>query len=62
MKMNESNQSIRKVRHQQLVDYANQIAITASKYDESGVFPFEHFSVLEKISLFEASELEKWSA
>lgn len=52
MKMNEGNQTIRNVRDRQLVDYANRvaekIAITASKYDETGEFPFEHFSILEK--------------
>ncbi|WP_107840778.1 acyl-CoA dehydrogenase family protein [Metasolibacillus meyeri] len=50
--MNESNQTIRHERDQQLVDYANrvadQIVVTAAKYDDSGKFPYEHFQILEK--------------
>lgn len=50
--MNNSNQTIRNERDKQLVAYAEkvaqQIALTAAKYDESGEFPFEHFEILRK--------------
>lgn len=51
-RMSESNQTIRNERDANLVEYservAKQIALTASKYDETGEFPFEHFDILKK--------------
>lgn len=47
---------IRNDKDEQLAKYSNRIAdivrLTASKYDESGEFPFEHFELLEKEGYF----------
>lgn len=51
-----SNQTIRNERDARLVEYAErvsaQIQKTASLYDETGEFPFEHFRILEKEGFF----------
>ncbi|MGJ7922162.1 acyl-CoA dehydrogenase family protein [Neobacillus sp. LXY-4] len=50
--MSDSNQTIRNERDANLVAYAErvaeQISKTASKYDETGEFPYEHYEILRK--------------
>ena len=47
---------IRNERDAELEEYANRLAeeikLTAAKYDESGEFPFEHFDLLQKEGYF----------
>lgn len=54
--MNQSNQTIRNEKDVKLVEYAeriaNQISVTAAKFDETGEFPFEHFEILKKEGYF----------
>lgn len=54
--MGDNGQTIRNVRDAELVKYAEyvaeQISSTVSKYDETGVFPFEHFAILEREGYF----------
>ncbi|MGE7687935.1 acyl-CoA dehydrogenase family protein [Lysinibacillus sp. NPDC097214] len=55
---------IRNDREQKLVQYAcelaQQIDKTASKYDESGEFPFEHFKILEDAGYFKLTVPKKY--
>ncbi|MEB2299909.1 acyl-CoA/acyl-ACP dehydrogenase [Lysinibacillus xylanilyticus] len=55
---------IRNDREQKVVQYAcelaQQIDKTASKYDESGEFPFEHFKILEDAGYFKLTVPKKY--
>ncbi|MFE3576707.1 acyl-CoA dehydrogenase family protein [Lysinibacillus sp. NPDC059133] len=55
---------IRNDREKKLVQYAyelaQQIDKTASKYDESGEFPFEHFKILEDAGYFKLTVPKKY--
>ncbi len=54
--MSDSGQTIRNERDAKLVEYAERVAeqinSAASKYDETGEFPFEHFKILEREGYF----------